>query len=152
MTNAGMVTGAPRHWLRLEAAGIVGLSLVAMSSTKQSWWLIALVFLAPDLSAMGYALGHRWGSWCYNLAHASPAPLVFLALGWWSHDHLVLALALVWLMHLGFDRLLGYGLKYEDDFQHTHLGRLGARRERAAMKERPTTHGDSDRGSRERGR
>ena len=28
---------------------------------------------------------------------------------------------------IGLDRLIGYGLKYDDHFQHTHLGRLGRR-------------------------
>ena len=33
-----------------------------------------------------------------------------------------MALALVWLAHVGLDRLLGMGLKYNDRFTHTHLG------------------------------
>jgi hypothetical protein len=33
-----------------------------------------------------------------------------------------MALALVWLAHIGLDRLLGTGLKYNDRFTHTHLG------------------------------
>jgi Domain of unknown function (DUF4260) len=43
--------------------------------------------------------------------------------GWWQGKPLVLGL--VWLAHIGADRLLGYGLKYDDNFQHTHLGQLG---------------------------
>jgi hypothetical protein len=27
--------------------------------------------------------------------------------------------------HSSMDRVLGYGLKYSDSFQHTHLGMLG---------------------------
>jgi Domain of unknown function (DUF4260) len=50
-------------------------------------------------------------------------------LGWWQHAPLVLALGLVWLAHVGLDRLLGYGLKYDHSFQHTHLGMLGSREE-----------------------
>ena len=138
MTSSGVVTGVPRWWLRLEAAGLLGLSAVAFSYTNESLWIVALAFLAPDLSAIVYAYGSRWGSWSYNLAHASPAPLALLALGWWTHDRLMLALALVWFMHLGFDRLLGYGLKYEDDFQHTHLGQLGAHRSRTTTTVRVT--------------
>jgi len=42
-------------------------------------------------------------------------------------------LSVPWLMfagtilfgHSSFDRVLGYGLKYEDAFQNTHLGRIG---------------------------
>ncbi|MGT2895857.1 DUF4260 family protein [Streptococcus entericus] len=27
--------------------------------------------------------------------------------------------------HVAFDRTLGFGLKYSDDFNNTHLGRIG---------------------------
>ena len=33
--------------------------------------------------------------------------------------------ALVWFAHIGMDRAMGYGLKYETDFRDTHLGRIG---------------------------
>jgi hypothetical protein len=138
MIDSGVITGPPRRWLRLEAAALLALSVVAFSTTNQSWWLIAIAFLVPDLSAIGYLLDSRRGSWLYNLAHATPAPIALLALGWWSHDRLVLALALVWFMHIGFDRLLGYGLKYEDDFQHTHLGQLGIRNEKSQTSDHAT--------------
>lgn len=39
-------------------------------------------------------------------------------------DGLVLSLCLIWLAHIGMDRMLGYGLKYPTDFKDTHLGRL----------------------------
>jgi Domain of unknown function (DUF4260) len=32
---------------------------------------------------------------------------------------------LIWLAHIRAGRLLGYGLKYGDNFQRTHLGQLG---------------------------
>ena len=38
---------------------------------------------------------------------------------------LVLSIAMIWLAHIGFDRALGYGLKYVSGFGFTHLGRIG---------------------------
>jgi hypothetical protein len=32
---------------------------------------------------------------------------------------------LIWIGHIGFDRVLGYGLKYPTAFRDTHLGQLG---------------------------
>lgn len=32
---------------------------------------------------------------------------------------------LIWCAHIGFDRALGYGLKYPEGFGFTHLGRIG---------------------------
>lgn len=40
---------------------------------------------------------------------------------------LAVLLALIWTAHIGFDRALGYGLKYATAFGETHLGRLGGR-------------------------
>ena len=34
-------------------------------------------------------------------------------------------LSLIWFAHIGMDRALGYGLKYDADFKDTHLRRIG---------------------------
>ena len=121
----GTVSGAPRRWLRVEAATLVVGSLVAYSTTGRSWWLVPLIVLVPDVVMVGYLGGTRVGAHLYNLAHATPLPAVMVGIGWWQHAPLVLALGLVWLTHIGVDRAMGYGLKYGDAFKHTHLGRLG---------------------------
>jgi hypothetical protein len=30
-------------------------------------------------------------------------------------------IALIWLAHIGLDRMLGYGLKYPTEFKDTHM-------------------------------
>jgi Domain of unknown function (DUF4260) len=62
------------------------------------------------------------GAHLYNLTHATLLPAVMPGAGYRQADRLVMALALVWLAHIGLDRLLGMGLKYNDRFTHTHLG------------------------------
>jgi len=121
----GTVTGMPRRWLRLEGAVLLAGSLIAYSATGQPWWLVPLTLLAPDLLMVGYLHDTRLGAQLYNLAHATVLPAAMVGLGWWQSRPLVLALGLIWLAHIGIDRLLGYGLKYGDHFQHTHLGHLG---------------------------
>jgi hypothetical protein len=100
-------------------------SLIAYSTTRQTWWLVPFTLLVPDVVMVGYLGGTRVGAHMYNLAHSTPFPAVLAGFSWWQHAHLSLALALVWLAHIGMDRLMGYGLKYGDHFQHTHLGRPG---------------------------
>ena len=34
------------------------------------------------------------------------------------------AVALIWLTHIGVDRAIGYGLKYPTGFKDTHLQRV----------------------------
>ncbi|MHB8556477.1 MAG: DUF4260 domain-containing protein [Candidatus Dormibacteria bacterium] len=128
--SGGTVVGSPGRWLRLEGATLLVGSLVAYSMTHQAWWLVPFTLLLPDLLMVGYVGGTRFGAHLYNIAHTTPLPTVVVGFGWWHTKPLVLALGLVWLAHIGMDRVLGYGLKYENHFQHTHLGRIGRARER----------------------
>jgi hypothetical protein len=123
----GMVVGAPRRWLGLEGATLFVGALVGYSASHQAWWLVPITILLPDLSMLGYLRGTRVGARVYNIAHSTPLPAAVVAIGWWQEKSVVTALGLVWLAHIGLDRLIGYGLKYDDHFQHTHLGRLGRR-------------------------
>ena len=118
---AGTVVGAPRRLLRLEGATLLAGALIAYTATHEPWWLIPVTLLAPDLFAIGYLAGTRIGANLYNLAHVTPLPAALIALAWSQHTPLAGALGLIWLAHIGMDRLLGYGLKYDDDFRHTHL-------------------------------
>jgi hypothetical protein len=121
----GMVVGTPRRWRRVEAGTLLAGSLIAYSTTDQAWWLVPLTLLVPDLTMIGYVGGTRLGSYLYNLGHSTPIPAAIVGVGWWQDKSLIAALGLVWLAHIGLDRLIGYGLKYDDHFHHTHLGRLG---------------------------
>lgn len=115
------VTGKPLRWLQTEATIELVAALLLFGTTHQSWWLVALI-LAPDVLMLGYVGGTKLGAACYNLAHSQSVPILLClaALQW--HHPLVLALGLVWLAHIGLDRALTFGLKYDTDFQHTHLG------------------------------
>jgi Domain of unknown function (DUF4260) len=135
----GIVAGTPRRMLRLEGAAVAAGALIAYTTTNEAWWLIALTILLPDLSAIGFLAGSRVGTHLYNAAHTSSVPVIVVAIGLWQHTPLATALALVWLAHIGIDRALGYGLKYPDNPQHTHLsaprprpGTAGALRSEAA--------------------
>jgi hypothetical protein len=121
----GVVVGAPRMFLRVEGAVLMAASVVGFAATDRSWWLVPAVLLLPDIFMTGYARSRRFGALTYNLAHSYPAPAVLGAVGLWNGSPLVQALALVWFAHIGMDRALGYGLKHEDGFMHTHLGIIG---------------------------
>jgi|ERR1700676_3900776 hypothetical protein len=125
--DAGIVAGAPRTWLRVEAAVLLAGSLVAFSSTGEPWWLVPLAILIPDVVMVGYLAGARTGARLYNLGHTTLLPAVLVGLGWWRSAPILAGIGLIWLAHIGMDRLLGYGLKYDDQFQHTHLGWIGRR-------------------------
>lgn len=122
---AGAVVGAPRLILRLEGVALALAAAFFYWRLGGSWILFAVLFLAPDLSFLAYLVSPRAGALAYNAAHATLGPLALLALGAWLGSAIAEHSALIWLAHVGFDRALGYGLKYASAFGDTHLGRIG---------------------------
>jgi hypothetical protein len=121
----GAVRGVPRMILRAEGLALLGLGTWAFSLTGHSWWLYAALFLAPDLSFAAYLAGPRNGARVYNALHTTLAAAGVAAIGLVLGNSSALAVAAIWAAHIGLDRALGYGLKYEDGFHATHLGRIG---------------------------
>ena len=119
------VSGAPRILLRVEGAAVAVTAVILYARIGLSWWLFAILFLAPDLTFLGYLGGARPGAFVYNAAHTLIGPLLLAAAGLLLPAHMLVALALIWIAHIGFDRMLGYGLNYGAGFAFTHLGRVG---------------------------
>jgi hypothetical protein len=119
------VAGLPRLLLRFEGAALLILAVVLFWRTDASWWLFALLILAPDLSFLGYLGGPRAGALAYNAAHVLLGPIALALAGFFAPSFDMIAIALIWTAHIGADRMLGYGLKYDAGFGFTHLGRIG---------------------------
>jgi hypothetical protein len=122
---AGAVTGGVRTLLRLEGLTLFAGMTLLYAVWDGSWWVYAILFLAPDLSFLGYFAGPRTGAIIYNAAHSYMAPVALMTAGFALSSPLVLSIAMIWLAHIGIDRALGYGLKYSLGFGFTHLGRIG---------------------------
>lgn len=74
---------------------------------------------------MGYIRDAAFGSWTYNLFHTYAVPILFAVSGILAQQPALVLPAIIWAAHIGFDRMLGYGLKLPTSFQDTHLGRIG---------------------------
>lgn len=122
--TTGGVRGQPRLILRLEGLGLLIVCAFLFHPTGLSWWWFAGLFLAPDLSFLAYVLGRAAGTAAYNATHSEIGPLVLAGIGL-TVLPATLPFALIWGAHVGFDRMLGYGLKYASSFDHTHLGPIG---------------------------
>jgi hypothetical protein len=123
---SGAVIGGPRIILRLEGAALAIGAAFFFWRLDGSWALFAILFFAPDLSFLGYLASPRTGAIAYNGLHSTIGPFALFAIGAWMDWGLTEKVGLIWLAHVGFDRALGYGLKYGTAFGDTHLGRLGA--------------------------
>jgi hypothetical protein len=123
--SAPAVAAPVLQLLRLEGLAAVALSAVLYARTGASWWLFVALWLVPDLSMLGYLIDSCWGSRIYNAIHSYVTPATLALAGLLLRGHAALPIALIWINHIGVDRLLGYGLKYPAGFGWTHLGKMG---------------------------
>jgi hypothetical protein len=114
----------PRRLLHLEGLAVAAGSLVLYFDAGFGWVLLLVLILAPDLSMLGYLGGPRLGSLAYDLVHTYAGPVALGVVGVLGGYETALQIALIWLAHIGVDRLLGYGLKYPTCFKDTHLQRV----------------------------
>ena len=122
-----------KNLLRLEEIAQFVLVVLALVMKSAAWWVYLLLLLGPDVGMLGYLIGPRTGAACYNFAHHKGVALLVLFIGFAMeignmltnvHSGFLLA-GLILYGHSSMDRMLGYGLKYSDDFKHTHLGWIG---------------------------
>lgn len=111
--------------LRLEQAGLFVLGLYLFLQLPFAWWWFPLLLLAPDLGALGYLVGARWGAYSYNLTHHQGLAVALYLLASFLAAPILQLIGVIMLSHSSLDRVFGFGLKYSDDFQHTHLGWIG---------------------------
>lgn len=118
----------------LRAEGLVCLLLACSLYQVQgfSWIAFGLWFFLPDVAILVYVFGNeRVGMWAYNTTHSTLGAGLLALLGLGLHVPTLLQASLIWFAHIGFDRALGYGLKFPLGFRVTHLGVLRGMRDKA---------------------
>lgn len=114
-----------KNLLKLEELFMLGFSLFLFSRYDFSWGWLALLFLTPDLSMLGYLINPRLGAWTYNLVHHRGVGTSLYIFGVLLSNPTLIFTGILFFTHSSFDRIFGYGLKHEDSFQNTHLGKIG---------------------------
>ena len=110
--------------LKLEELGMLVFSIFLFTQLHFAWWTYPALFLAPDISMLGYLVNPRIGAYSYNLFHHKLLAVLVGATGYYLHDEWWMLAGILLFGHSSFDRILGYGLKYSDSFKNTHLGKL----------------------------
>ena len=111
--------------LKLEELAMLLLGIYFFSFLHYQWWWFLVLFLAPDLGMIGYAFGNRAGAFAYNLFHHKAVAIAIYLAGSFFLLPVLQLIGVIMFSHAAFDRMLGYGLKYEQGFRHTHLGTIG---------------------------
>lgn len=110
--------------IRLEGLMVLIAASYFYFTNGFSWWMFLLLLFAPDIFMIGYAASNKVGAYVYNLGHNYIMPVLLLAAGWSLSVDVLMMLGLIWIAHIGLDRMMGFGLKYETAFKDTHLQRL----------------------------
>lgn len=119
-----MKLSVPKILLHLEGLAVLIASCVLYREIGASWAKFAILFLVPDLAMLGYLVNKTVGAWFYNSVHTYLAPFLLWLAVYFGNLPALLPICLIWIAHIGFDRVLGYGLKYDYDFKDTHLHRV----------------------------
>ena len=110
--------------IQLEGMIVMALGLYLYFTSGYSWWIFLLLLFVPDISMAGYMINTKAGAYLYNASHTFIAPLLLLLIGMMLSIDSLLMVGLIWMVHIGMDRMMGYGLKYETHFKDTHIQRL----------------------------
>lgn len=124
----GTASGGVRWLLRLEGLVMLVFALLFYHQINQTWSHFVTWFLVPDVALLAYLINARVGAWAYNFTHSTILPWALLTYSFLLAQYWLSPYGVIWLAHIGFDRALGYGLKYEQGFGFTHLGRIGRAR------------------------
>lgn len=101
------------------------LGIYLFSLLPYQWWWFWLLILAPDIGMLGYLAGNKWGAFTYNLCHHKGVAIAIYLIGMYLAQPVMQLTGVILFSHSALDRILGYGLKYEKGFKHTHLGEIG---------------------------
>lgn len=110
---------------KIESAAIFLASLYFYNTTGESWWLYVGLWLVPDIGMVGYLKNSKLGALTYNSFHSYLVPALLLIVSSVNAMEILQAISIIWISHIALDRALGYGLKLDKGFNHTHLGTIG---------------------------
>lgn len=111
--------------IKFEEIAMFIVSLFLFNELNMAWWLFIVFFFVPDIGMLGYVVNAKIGAICYNIFHHKGIAIIVYLLGLYIHNTWLQFTGIILFSHSCFDRILGYGLKYNDDFKNTHLGIIG---------------------------
>jgi hypothetical protein len=115
-----------KNILKMEEVAMTVLAIYLLSEYNLglSLWLWIILFFAPDIGMLGYLVNTKAGAFTYNLFHHKGLAILLAAAGYYLHVEVLVTIGILLFAHASFDRIWGYGLKYEYSFKNTHLGSL----------------------------
>lgn len=107
--------------LKIEEAFLFFLSIYLFSNLNFDWWWFPILLFTPDISILGYLINNNIGAIIYNIIHNKALSITFYIIGSIIKNPILQLIGIILLAHSSLDRVFHFGLKYKDDFKHTHL-------------------------------
>ena len=114
-----------KQLIRLEEAAMFLFSAFLFSRLSFAWWWFPALILTPDISKICYTAGNKVGAIVYNFFHHKAVALIVYVIGVYIGNEVLQLIGIILFGHSSMDRFFGYGLKYFEGFQYTHLGKIG---------------------------
>lgn len=111
--------------LKLEELIMLLFGIFLFSALNLSWWWFVGLFFVPDIGMLGYLHNNKTGAFLYNVFHHKGIALLLYMIGLLLTSEILQVAGIILFAHSSFDRMLGYGLKYDKGFKFTHLGEIG---------------------------
>jgi Domain of unknown function (DUF4260) len=114
-----------KNIIKLEEAAMFAASIYFLVQFNPAWWVYLILLLGPDISMLGYLGGNKTGALFYDLFHHKGVAIAIYFIGVFIKSDILLISGIVLFGHSSMDRMFGYGLKLNEGFKFTHLGRIG---------------------------
>ncbi len=111
--------------LKIEELAQFILGIVLFSLLDFSWWWFPALILIPDIGMLGYLINSRIGAATYNIFHHKGIAIGVMLAGYYLSMPILSLAGIILFSHSAMDRMFGYGLKFADSFNNTHLGTIG---------------------------
>lgn len=113
-----------KNILKIEELAMFAFSIYVFNLLPYTWWVFPALLLTPDIGMLGYLANPRIGAWMYNIFHHKGLAILVGAAGLYANLPFLMLAGTILFAHASFDRMLGYGLKYSNSFNHSHLGEI----------------------------
>lgn len=110
--------------LKTEELLMFFLSVYLFNLLTFKWFVFAVLFLTPDISMLGYLINNKTGQRTYNLFHHKGIAMILYLTGLYFKNELIQLAGIILFGHSSLDRFFGFGLKLQEGFKYTHLGKL----------------------------
>lgn len=111
--------------LKIEELLMFCLGIYMFNTLDYNWWWFLILILAPDISMLGYLLNTKSGAMSYNFFHHKGVAILIYFAGIFLNNQILQLIGVILFSHASLDRVFGYGLKYFNAFNNTHLGQIG---------------------------